>query len=325
MYGDWEPYAQARQAMEFIDRHADKPFALFVSWHAPHNWGGKAHEGYDAPGDLLALYDPARLTLRPTVKDTSQVRTMYQGHLAMITSLDRAFGWLLDKLKERGVADNTIVVFTADHGDMLMSYDWPNNKGRAEHGSSRVPLLIRWPAQLKPGVSDLLVGSMDLMPTLLGMMDLPVPTSCQGRNAAAAVLAGRDDGVDALPLLYLPANWRGVYTHRYTYSESVHNPSDDLKPDAGAVYNVLYDRQADPWETRNLFHLPEYASLRKELHTRTFELMRRFDDAGLPYHEIQKQVLLEADVENVMTHPQKRPRGWEGRLKGRPVDILKHK
>ena len=321
LYGDWEPYAQARQAMEFIDRHAAEPFALFVAWHPPHNWG-RAHEGYDAPKDLLALYDPEKLTLRPNVKDTPRVRRMYQGHMAMISGIDRAFGMLMEKLRARGLAENTIVIFSADHGDMLQSYDWPNNKGRAEHGSSRVPLLVRWPARLKPGVSELHMGTMDLMPTVLGLMNLPIPPTCQGRNAAPAMLAGRDDGVDALPLLYLPQNWRGVYTHRYTYSVALHGPSEANSPGGREVYNVLYDRQQDPWETRNLFHAPEAADLRARLHAQTLAQMKRFGDAGLPFNDIIARVVRDEDLPAVRTPPPRRAPKWEGRLKGRPVDLL---
>ncbi|MCF7818025.1 MAG: sulfatase [Kiritimatiellales bacterium] len=312
LYGDWEPYAQTRQAMEFVDRHADKPFALFLSWHPPHNWGA-AHEGYDAPQDLLDLYDPEKLTLRPTVKDSPQIRRAYQGHMAMISSLDRSFGWLMDKLDERGLGTNTIVVFTSDHGDMLRSYEWPNNKGRAESLSCHVPLLVRWPAQLKPGTSDLLMGTFDLMPTLLGLMQLPVPDSCQGRDASNAILQGRDDGVDEQPLLFVPLNWRGVYTKRYTYSVDVNDP------DGESHFNILYDRQTDPQETRNLFHDPKSAAVREKLHAQTFALMQRFGDAGLSHAEILKACVRDEDMADVLMSPAKRPVNWEGRLKDSPT------
>ncbi len=321
LYGDWEPYGQARQAMEFIDRHAAEPFALFVSWHPPHNWG-RAHEGYDAPADLLALYDPAKLTLRPTVEDTPRVRRMYQGHMAMISGVDRAFGMVMDKLRERGLAENTLVIFSADHGDLLQSYGWPNNKGRAESGSARVPLLMRWPARLQPGTSDLLVGTLDLMPTLLGLLNLPIPATCQGRNAAAAVIAGRDDGVDVQPLLFMPLNWRGVYTHRYTYSVALHSPSEPNTPGGSRTFNALYDRAVDPWETRNLFGAPEAAAIQQQLHAQTLEQMRRFSDAGLRCDEVIQRVVRDEDLAAVTTSPPKRKPGWEGRLKGRPVDLL---
>ncbi|MHB8969558.1 MAG: sulfatase-like hydrolase/transferase [Pirellulaceae bacterium] len=323
MYGDWEPYAQTRQALEYIDRHGNEPFALFLSWHPPHNWG-VAHAGYDAPQDLLDLYDPAKLTLRPTVRDTPEVRLAYQGHMAMISGIDRAFGQLMQKLDERGLANNTIVVFTSDHGDMLRSYDWPNNKGRAEHLSSRVPLLVRWPARLQPGTTDLLIGTFDLMPTLLGLLELPVPETCQGRDASAAMLQQRDDGVEAQPLFFLPLNWRGVYTKRFTYSVALHGPGEPNIPGGSDTFNVLYDRQADPWETRNLFHDPAFQDVRQQLHAQTLDLMQRFGDTGLNNDELLKRTVCAEDLRNVLTGPAKRPPGWEGRLRGRPVDVLKN-
>jgi arylsulfatase A-like enzyme len=321
MYGDWEPYAQTRQAMDFIDRHAGQPFAIFLSWHPPHNWG-RAHEGYDAPADLLALYDPAKLTLRPSVKDTPQVRRIYQGHMAMISGIDRAFGWLMEKLQQRGLAENTIVVFTSDHGDTLLSYDWPNNKGRAEHLSARVPLLVRWPARLRPGVSELLLGTLDLMPTLLGLMRLPIPATCQGRNAATAVVEGRDDGVDEQLLFFLPLNWRGIYTRRHTYSVSLHQPAEATTPGGRQTFNALYDRATDPWETRNLFADPAAAKIREDLHARTLSLMRRYGDPGIPFDQLLQRVVREEDYAAVTSPPPKRAKGWEGRIKGRPVDFL---
>lgn len=321
LYGDWEPYAQTKQALDFIDRHAGKPFALFVSWHPPHNWGGNKHAGYHAPEDLLALYDPAKLHLRPTVEDTPHTRQMYQGHMAMITGIDRCMGMLFEKLKERGLAENTIVIFTSDHGDLLASYGWKKNKGRAEAGSCRVPLLIRWPAQLKPGVSDLLVGAIDLMPTLLGLLDLRVPRTCQGRDASRAIINGTDDGVDMQPLYFMPTNWRGVYTKRYTYSESLHD-SDERGVDDRELFNVLYDRQNDPWETRNLFHDPEAAGIRRQLHEATLGQMARFGDTGMRCREILRRVTGSEAESQLGLAVARRERGWEGVLKGRPIDLI---
>ncbi len=322
MYGDWEPYAQTRQAMEFLDKHARRPFALFLAWHPPHNWG-VAHEGYDAPADLLALYDPAKLTLRPTVEDTPKVRRLYQGHMAMITSCDRAFGWLMEKLDALGIRDNTIVIFTSDHGDTLLSYGWPNNKGRAEHLSSRVPFIIRWPAKLKPGTNDSLLGTLDLMPTLLGLLDLPIPRTCEGRNVSRSLLSGRTDRVKALPLFFTPLNWRGIYTERYTYSASLFDPDESGIARGAATFDVLYDRQEDPWETRNLFHDPAYGKVKAQLHRGMLKLMKRHEDHGLRNNDMLRLAVRPDDLKNVLTGPAKRPPGWEGRLKGPPVELFR--
>ena len=321
LYGDWEPYAQTRQAMEFIDQHGDKPFAVFISYHPPHNWGAP-QEGYAAPPDLLALYDPAKLTLRPTVDDNPRNRRMYQGHMAMISSIDRAVGMLTKKLEERGLSKNTIVIFTADHGDMLRSYGWPGNKGRAEHTSARVPLIIRWPEHLKPATSEQLIGTLDLMPTVLGFLNLAVPSTCQGKNLSAALQAGRDDGTDALPLFYLPLNWRGIYTHRYTYSFALHDPDEARVPGGKKTFNVLYDRQVDPSETRNLFDDPNAAPIKEQLHRQTLLMMTKYQDGGLRSKEIIRQVIIEQDLPALLQPLATRPEGWNARLKGRPVDLL---
>jgi len=177
LYRDWEPYGQTRQARQFIAANTDKPFVIFLAWHPPHNWPA-AQAGYAAPRELLALYDPKKLTLRPNVTDTPRHRQMYQGHMAMCTGLDRAFAELMQELSGRGLADNTIVVYTSDHGDMLLSHGWPYNKSVPENESCHVPLLVRWPAKLQPRTSNLLFGTLDFMPTLLGLMGIAVPPTC---------------------------------------------------------------------------------------------------------------------------------------------------
>ena len=317
LYGDWEPYAQTRQAIDFVEKHAERPFALFLSWHPPHNWG-RDHEGYLAPDDCLALYDPANLHLRPNVDDTPEIRRKYQGHMAMITSLDRAFGQLMDKLDEKQLADDTLVIFTADHGDMLMSYGWPNHKGRAEHGSCRVPLLVRFPGRLEPRTSDLLIGTLDLMPTLLGLLGLSAPETCQGQNLTNAIVDRRDDAVQSQPLFLLAGEWRGIYTPRHTYSFSVNPESAHGKPLSD---NLLFDRREDPWETKNLFDSPRHEEIRKQLHQQTLKWMTGFGDTGLQFQTLLDCAVREEDWPAVTTPPRYRPRGWEGRLKGRPVDF----
>jgi arylsulfatase A-like enzyme len=321
LYGDWEPYGQTRQALQFIEENAARPFALFLSWHPPHNWSHE-HEGYAAPEELLKLYDPAKLTLRANVADTPQVRRIYQGHMAMCTGLDRAFGQLMDKLREKGLHENTIVVYTSDHGDMLLSQGWRNNKGIPENESIHVPLLVRWPRALVPRVSDLLFGTLDFMPTLLGLMNLPVPTACQGVNHAAALRAKNDDAAAAVPLFYFAGNWRGVYTRRYTYAFDL--PGTEVEVIAQQVgrkrYACLYDHERDPRELHNLYDAPEHQALRAELHAQALAWMKKFGDTGVPFADLIRRVMV---AEDIGPHPRRGdgPFG-QGRLKGRPLDVL---
>lgn len=308
LYGDWEPYAQARQAMQFIDDNADEPFALFLSWHPPHNWGPRYD--YQAPEELMRLYDPDAIELRPNCEDSPVARRVYQGHMAMCTSLDRAFGWIMEQLDRLGLTEDTIVVYTSDHGDTLLSHGWPHNKGRPEQESCRVPLILRYPRRLGPRRSDLLVGSLDLMPTLLRLMSLEPPATCHGRDLAAAMLNQDDAAVESVPLFYFPWDWRGVYTHRHTYAFRVPDGRfpERLREFGLESFDMLYDREADPHEQHNLFGRDEHAATRQHLHEQARAWMERFGDAGMPFHVLMPRIL---DRE-----------AGRGRLRGRPIDLI---
>jgi len=212
----WEPFGQTQQALDFIETNDHKPFAAFVSWHAPHNW--RTENGYSAPQKYMDLYDPDKINLRPSCEDTPENRKKYQGYMAMCTSLDDAVGQIVAKLREKHVLDNTIIVYTSDHGDILQSYGINHHKCRPEAISCRVPLIISRPGRIDPYRSDLLIGALDLMPTLLGLMDLPIPNTCQGRNLSDAIVNRKHDVIESVPLFSWFYNWRGIYTRRYTYS-----------------------------------------------------------------------------------------------------------
>jgi hypothetical protein len=102
----------------------------------------------------------------------------------------------------------------------------------------------------------------------------------------------------------------------------VQDPAEPNVRGNSDTFNALYDRQADPWETRNLFHDPAYGELRQQLHAQTLDFMQRFGDPGWSNNRILQQVICSEDLDNVLAAPGKRPVGWEGRLQGRPVDIL---
>ena len=310
--GEFEPDGQTDQALDFLDRYAGKkPFALFVSWHPPHNWGG----GYPAPAKYRRLYDPKAIKLRPGCRDTSRIRSEYQGYMAMCTNLDDNVGRLLEALKKKGISDNTLVVYTSDHGDLLRSHgihDW--HKSRPEHVSCRVPLILHWPGTLSPRVSGMLVGTLDLMPTLLGLLKLAPPRTCQGMNYSKALIKGKDSATESVPLFFWGENsdWRGVYTHRYTYA---------FEP-AGATkgINVLYDRREDPHELKDLFASPEHRKLRNELHELTGKWMAKFQDEHIPWDKVKKAIYVDPAAARARWEPMSVK---SAALKGRPVDLLR--
>jgi len=312
-FGKWEPDGQTDQALDFIDRHAgrEQPFALFVSWHPPHdNIGGK---GYVAPAKYKELYDPAKIKLRPGCTDTPGSRTEYQGYMAMCTNIDDNFGRLMKMLDEKGIRDNTLVVYTSDHGDLLRSHgihDW--HKSVPEHVSCRVPLILSWPGRLSARVSDMLVGTLDLLPTLLGLLGIEPPVTCHGSNYATVLKEGKVLVVESVPLFFWgeSTDWRGVYTKRYTYAFE--------PPGATRGINVLYDRQVDPHELQNLFDSPDHHTVRDELHALTKKWMEKFLDEHVPFDTIKQKIYVDPDAGRARWSPHQ---AKSGALKGRPVDL----
>jgi len=320
-YDKWEPDAQTDQAIDFLRRgdrengDALRPWALFVSWHPPHNW---THPGagyprqwcYEAPDDAMARYDRSKLRLRPNSAENDEQRLIYHGYHALCSNLDENFGRLLAELERRGELENTVIVYTSDHGDCLRSEGrFDMHKRRPEADSARVPMLLRAPG-LGPRASELLLGTFDLMPTLLSMLGLDAPATCHGRDLSGAIATGNDEAVESVPLLISGPegiDWRGLYTRRYTYS---------FGPD-GARFDRLYDRETDPWEQRNLFADAGHAALREKLHEKTLAWMRRFEDRFVPHDQIAEAALVD---------PSDHARLWRaetGRLTGRPVDRIR--
>jgi len=287
IFNEWQPYGQTRQAIEFLDKQTpDRPFALFVSWHPPHDHGKQGlYYLYNTLPELEAMYAERDVTLRPTVPDRSERRKQQlRDYMAQVSGIDIAFGRLIDKLRTKGFDKNTIVVFTADHGDLLGAYGWNYPKDCPQDYSDRVPLLLRFPGGLKGGkLSDLLVGTLDLMPTILALMGLNVPESCQGRNLADAIRKGDDNAVESIPTMMLHGGilqWRGVVTRDYVFAYQRNGFTKH------AMMNVLYDRKNDPLQQHNRFKDPEYAAAKKRMLELTRDWMKRFGDPFIAHEQL---------------------------------------
>jgi len=322
-FDEWEVYGQTRQALKFLDECGeDEPFALFVSWHPPHDWGIYTDElvhKYDSIPELMDLYDPAKIRLRPSVRDSPRVRQAYHGYYAMCSGVDKAFGWLMDKLKQKGFENNTLVVYTSDHGDNLNSYDFKIAKNHPEDTATRIPFLLRWPGILRAGlVTNLMINPMDMMPSVLGLMGLAVPASVQGQDLSGDILKHRSDAVESVPLFFFNPSWRGVYTRDVTYGFGIieHYTLDA----AGKLVfkevpvKALYDRRKDPFQLNNLFGTSGASALQKEMEKLTRTWMENFNDRGASPAEISK-----AYGYGDGTFPEDTR---EERFKGRPVDVV---
>lgn len=280
-FDEWEVYGQTQQALEYLDgrKGLEDPFALFISWHPPHDWGkfegedGKMHYRYETLDELMELYERDDIQVRPGMESTPDLRRMYHGQMAMVTGVDIAFGQLMDKLKEMGADENTLVVFTSDHGDMLEFANAGVPKQYPHDYSLRVPYIMRWPGKIaKNKDTDLLFGALDIMPTVLGLMDLEVPAECQGKDLSEPILNGDEDAVDFVPIWsYYNNSYKGVITKEWTYT--VTKP-EQISP----LHSVLFDRKNDPYQLENLNDSEAHQPVRDSLWKITSGWMERFED-----------------------------------------------
>jgi arylsulfatase A-like enzyme len=312
----WEPIGQSMQARSFISEQDDRPFALFIAYHPPHDLGGN---NYKAPTKYMNIYDTSTIRIRPNSQDNPENRNRYKGHLAMITGLDEAIGLIIETMREKGVLENTIVVFTSDHGDMLFAHKWPNNKGRPEQESVRVPLMISWPEGLDAGIQETPIGTLDLLPTILGLMGIHPPGSCQGSDLSRLITRGRQIRNRKVPIYNHQHNWRGVYSRRYTYAFCTDPENDPEKlPHSDTSYSrfLLYDRKWDQWEDRNLYHHRRYSRIRKKLASATIRWMKETGDPDMPYSKIAAIIKKSFNTDE---------KGWpatEGEIRGVPSVLI---
>lgn len=291
-YGDtpeqkkWDGYdahAQTIDAVEYIKsrKPGDKPFALFLSWGPPHN-------PYEtAPEEFKKLYDPEKIVLRPNVpkEDADWSRKDLAGYYAHISALDSYFGRVLDAVKSSGFEEDTIVVFTSDHGDMLGSQG-ESRKQRPWNESIMVPFLLRYPAKLGHSAKTITrpIGTPDIMPTLLSLCGLKSPKEIEGKDFTS-VIYGESQSKSGSTLIacYVPFHewsrknggreYRGLRTERYTYVRDLKGPW------------LLYDNLNDPYQLRNLCNKPELKDVRNTLDRNLTQKLKELGDEFLPGDE----------------------------------------
>ena len=286
-WNGYDAIAQTRDVETYIRNHAeDKPFLLMLSWGPP-------HAPYEtAPEEFRKLYHAEPIELPPNVPDeiAAQAREWLAGYYAHCSALDSCVGDLLTTIQECGIEDDTIFVFTSDHGDMLGSQG-ETKKQRPWDESIRVPFLLKYPglSGWRPRETDALIDAPDIVPTLLGLCGIPISEPIEG-NDFSGHIAGGDDPSDGAALIMCPQafgqwtithhggkEYRGLRTKRYTYVRDLQGPW------------LLYDNEVDPCQMRNLAYTAESAGFRDELDALLQKKLRETEDQFLPGAEYIKK------------------------------------
>ena len=216
-----------------------------------------------------AYYEPRNAKFKAAnLQGRELVRWKYQrymhDYLATIKAVDESVGRLLDYLDREGLADNTIVIYSADQGFYLGEHGWFDKRWIFEE-SVRTPLLVRWPGVTKPGtVNKDLVSNLDFAETFLDVAGAQIPAEMQGRSLVP-ILRGQK-----------PADWRTSFYYQYYEWPVPHR----VRPHYGVItdryklvrfygtgedYWEMFDREKDPLELKSVYNDPEYRTTRVQL------------------------------------------------------------
>ena len=284
----YDAFSQTDDACQFIESHAKStnPFFLFLSLGPPH------FPYQSAPQQYRALYEKRVLRLRPNVppEKRAEAETILRGYYAHMAAIDECFERLLAMLDRLHIAEDTIVVFTSDHGDMMLSqglstklYPWDE--------SVRIPFLLRYPRQFGSAGRRVkaALNLPDVMPTLLSLAALKVPDAVQGRDLSRVAKGKKADDPESTAFLNLPvpitearrygfAEYRGLRSARYTYVRSIQGPW------------LLYDNRHDPYQMRNLCNQPAAAAVQGLLDRQLSARLRELKDDFLPAKEYLQRI-----------------------------------
>ena len=325
----WRPEVQTDHAVQYIKDNKDKPFCLFMSWNPP-------HDPYIAPDRYMEQFPAAKMELRtndseralvdkeltkhPIDPNTPQgrkraewrkridsddgVRHNMQGYYAATHGLDMCIGRIMKTLDEAGIADDTILVFSSDHGDMLGSHRMSHKQEPFEE-SINIPFIVRYPRSAPKGaVTDALITPIDMMPTLLALAGAPCPKSVEGISVADAANGKRSDQQDSALIMKMQPGgnpwminaatpWRGVRTKTHTY----------VRLEDGGPW-ILFDNKSDPYQMNNLVNDPAHKKLRDEMEAKMKVLLEKAHD---PFDsEVIKRRIAEQSKTKLRTTPKKK-------------------
>jgi arylsulfatase A-like enzyme len=279
-WNGYDAIAQTDDAMQYIVQHdKNKPFALFLSWGPP-------HDPYNtAPQEFKDKYkDLSKIKLRGNVpeKDQNNARKSLAGYYAHIAALDYCMGKLMECIKQNQLDENTIFIFTSDHGDMQYSHGQVN-KQKPWDESINVPFFLRYPAVFgkEKKVINSIMNAPDIMPSILSLSGVKIPKTVEGVDLSKNWIKGVDSK-DTVSLIasYIPFHqwnykrggreYRGIRTLRYTYVRDLKGPW------------ILYDNQTDYLQLKNLVNMPEYASIQASLDLILNKKLKQQKDEFLP-------------------------------------------
>ncbi len=275
-----------REALSFLEEHDESyPFFMSLSFERPHpNWL--------IPAEFKDMYDPAQIKLPesavdafergflskpPTLKNSfinrrkspEQLKKILAAYYTLITIIDAEIGKVIKLLENRGLLENTIIVYTADHGDFAGDHGlYSKNLGIYE-SVHRIPFLIKYPQCPENAVVDeAIIESVDLYPSLCQLCGLELPEHLEG-TSFMSVIEGNKSGKE-----YSIAEWD--WTSPYKRINAIRTADFRLVFFGGKEGGELYHNGKDPGELNNLWNDPGYVEIKLQVLEKLFAEVMKF-------------------------------------------------
>lgn len=256
-------------AIRYLDQPHEKPFFLFLSFLEPHHQN--QHDDYPAP---IGYGDRVKQRIQSYPPDLAELGgttgAHYHGYMGMVARLDEALGRIVDALISLGQLDNTIILFTSDHGCHFKTRN-DEYKRSCHEASIRVPTFLYGPGLNGQGPIDATCSLIDLPPTLLDAAGLPIPEAMQGHS----ILGPIPDEDDMFIQISESQIGRALRTGKWKYCIADPDANGYCAP-ASLCYQEthLYDLENDPWELNNLVNSSDHLDIRRQLAARLAVRMR---------------------------------------------------
>ena len=264
-------------AIRYVDSHQAEPFFLFISYIEPHHQNHvddypppdgyrEPYTGVWTPPDLQALGGSSAQHLG--------------GYFGMVKRLDEALGRLHDAIKSLGLSEDTIVLYTTDHGNHFKTRN-AEYKRSCHESSIRLPTAVTGPGFDGKGRVSHLVSLVDFPPTLLEAAGLPIPPSMEGRSIMPLLNGKTGDWPEEVFVQISEAQvGRAIRTERWKYGVDApdKHPMNDSASDT-YVEQYLYDLHSDPYELQNLIQVDVYRDVADALRERLIARMKTVGEA----------------------------------------------
>jgi len=298
-FGDTTDAYLADAAVSLIENYADeKPFLLAVSFCNPHDicYVPTKPDRYPIPDNKEELpplpmnFDVA--TDEPGLIQKKREQTYYGGEIVsaadftstewqnyiyhyyrMTERVDKHIGRILNALKERDLEENTLIIFTSDHGDGAGSHQWAAKLNLYEE-SAKVPFIISWKGKISHGINQTLINGLDVLPTMCDYAGIDIPESFLGKSLKPVLEdpEAESDGFIVTELATDPKDptWKGRMIRMNQYKYNLYSKGENSEQ--------LFDLAEDPGEMQNLASEPSMREVKESLRNKLVDWMEETDD-----------------------------------------------